>query len=100
MRSWLVPRTRSSQDFSTTTVASFRFKSGTGVIESLVSFSIAKFAQRSRRMLANFGIGTLAAFAVIAAWALLLPIGAAAQQPQMQATPNDSLLTTFYQDPR
>jgi len=55
----LVPRTRISHDFSTGTVANFGFKSGTRFIELLVSFSIPKFAQRSLRMLANFGIGTL-----------------------------------------
>ena len=42
----------------------------------------------------------LAAFAAISACALLLPIGAAAQPPQMQAAPGDTLLTTFYKDPR
>src|SRR5262249_34273950 len=56
----LVPRTRSSHDFPAGTVANFGFKSGTRIIELLVSFSIPKFAQRSLRMLANFGIGTLA----------------------------------------
>src|SRR5205807_6955151 len=55
----LVPRTRSSHHFSAGTVANFGFKSGTRIIDLLVSFSIPKFAQRSRRMLANFGIGTL-----------------------------------------
>src|SRR5215472_19021545 len=57
----VVPRTRSPHDFSTGTVANFGFKSGTRIIELLVSSSIPKFAQRSLRMLANFGIGTLAA---------------------------------------
>ena len=56
----LVPRTRSSHDFSAGTFANFGFKSGTRIIDLLVSFSIPKFAQRPRRMLANFGIGTLA----------------------------------------
>src|SRR5215471_13154043 len=43
----------------------------------------------------------LAAFASIAACALLLAVGAAAQQQaQMQAAPGDTLLTTFYKDPR
>src|SRR5262245_30229836 len=36
-----------------------RFKSGPKVIAFPVSFSIPKFARRSRPMLANFGIGTL-----------------------------------------
>ena len=61
----LVPRTRSSQDFSAGTVANFGFKSGTRFIEWPVSFSIPKFAQRSRRMLANFGIGTLKRLPII-----------------------------------
>src|SRR5215467_3586359 len=60
----LVPRTRSSHDFSAGTFANFGFKSGTRIIDLLVSFSIPKFAQRSLRMLANFGIGTLAAVAI------------------------------------
>jgi hypothetical protein len=55
----LVPRTRSSHDFTAGTVANFGFKSGTGIIELLVSFSIPKFAQTPRRILASFGIGTL-----------------------------------------
>lgn len=40
----------------------------------------------------------LAVFAAIQVGGLLLPIRAAAQQPQ--PTPSDTLLTTFYQDPR
>src|ERR1700681_1355807 len=56
----LVPRTRSSHDFSARTVANFGFKSGTRIIELLVSFSIPKFAEWLLRALANFGIGTLA----------------------------------------
>jgi hypothetical protein len=56
----LVPRTRSSHVFSAGTVANFGFISGTRIIEWPVSSSIPKFAQRARRMLANFGIGTLA----------------------------------------
>jgi hypothetical protein len=55
----LVPRTRSSHTFPAGTVANFGFKSGTRIIELLVSSSIPKFAQRARRMLANIGIGTL-----------------------------------------
>ena len=39
--------------------ANFGFKSGTRILELLVSSSIPKFAQRSLQMLANFGIGTL-----------------------------------------
>jgi len=43
----------------------------------------------------------LAAFSAIAACALLSAAQAAAQQQaQMQAAPGDTLLTTFYQDPR
>ncbi|TMK07124.1 MAG: hypothetical protein E6G72_15835, partial [Alphaproteobacteria bacterium] len=42
----------------------------------------------------------LAALAAISACALLLPIGASAQQPQPPAAPSDTLLTTFYKDPR
>src|ERR1051326_7567342 len=56
----LVPRTRSSHHIAAGTVANFGFKSGTRIIDLLVSFSIPKFAQKSRQMLANFGIGTLA----------------------------------------
>jgi hypothetical protein len=56
----LVPRTRSSHDFSAGTIANFGFKSGTRIMKLPVSLSIPKFAQRSPRMLANFGIGTLA----------------------------------------
>jgi hypothetical protein len=41
-------------------VANFGFKSGTKIIELLMSFSIPKFAKSSRRTLANFRIGTLA----------------------------------------
>ena len=41
----------------------------------------------------------LVAVAAISACALLLAVGAAAQ-PQMQAAPGDTLLTTFYKDPR
>ena len=48
-------------------------------------------------MLANFGIGTLAALAAIQICGLL-PSRAIAQQPQ--AAPGDTLLTTFYTDPR
>jgi hypothetical protein len=55
----LVPRTRSSHHIAAGTVANFGFKSGTGIIDFPVSFSIPKFAQNSRQMLANFGIGTL-----------------------------------------
>ena len=54
-----VPPTRSSHHIAAGTVANFGFKSGTGITELLVSFSIPKFAQKSRQMLANFGIGTL-----------------------------------------
>ena len=57
----LVPRTRSSHHIAAGTVANFGFKSGTRIIVFLVSFSIPKFAQKSRQMLANFGIGTLGA---------------------------------------
>jgi hypothetical protein len=42
----------------------------------------------------------LVAVAAISACALLLAVGAAAQQPQAQAAPGDTLLTTFYKDPR
>jgi putrescine transport system substrate-binding protein len=68
----LVSRTRSSHHIAAGTVANFGFNSGTRIIELLVSFSIPKFAQKSRQMLANFGIGTLAL-------ALLAPAAAAAQ---------------------
>src|SRR5262249_11145488 len=57
----LVPRTRSSHHIAAGTVANFGFKNGTRMIGFLVSFSIPKFAQNSRQMLANFGIGTLVA---------------------------------------
>src|SRR5689334_17894504 len=58
-RDALVPRTRSSHTLRGESYANFGFKSGTRIIELLVSFSIPKFAQRLPRMLANFGIGTL-----------------------------------------
>ena len=45
--------------FSAGTFANVGFKSGTRIIELPVSFSILKFAQKSLRTLANFGIGTL-----------------------------------------
>jgi S-disulfanyl-L-cysteine oxidoreductase SoxD len=73
----LVPRTRSSHDFSAGTDANFGFKSGTSIIDLLVSFSIPKFAQRSRRKPANFGIGTLALCAALLM--LAVPGGARAQ---------------------
>src|SRR5215813_6581986 len=44
-------------------VANFGFKSGTRIIELASVLSIPKFAQRSPRGLANFGIGTLASCA-------------------------------------
>ncbi len=68
----LVPRTRSSHDFSASTVANFGFKSGTKIITLLVSLSIPKFAQSSPQGLANFGIGTLALGMVIGLNILLL----------------------------
>jgi len=55
----LVPRTRSSHDFAAGTFANFGFNNGTRIMMLLVSFSIPKFAQGSRRTLANFGIGIL-----------------------------------------
>src|ERR1051326_7034489 len=42
------------------TVANFGFKSGTRIMELLVSLSIPKFARWSLQVIANFGIGTLA----------------------------------------
>src|ERR1051326_2944573 len=63
----LVPRTRSSHHIAAGTGANFGFKSGTRIIALLVSFSIPKFAQKSRQMLANFGIGTLAMAVLFAA---------------------------------
>ena len=56
----LVLRTRSSHDLAAGTVANFGFKSSTRIMEWPVSSSIPKFARRARRMLASFGIGTLA----------------------------------------
>src|SRR5262249_3570668 len=58
----LVPRTRSSHEFSFSadTVANFGFQSGTRIMDLLVSFSIPKFAPSPRRTFANFGIGTRA----------------------------------------
>src|SRR5262249_45081883 len=47
----LVPRTRSSHGFSAGKFANFGFKSGTRIIDLLVSSSIPKFAQRSLRSL-------------------------------------------------
>ena len=77
--SLLVPRTRSSHDFAAGTFANFGFKSGARIIGWLVSFSIPKFAPNVRRMLANFGIGTLAA-------AALVPAQARAQQIAIPVT--------------
>src|SRR5262249_39989559 len=56
----LGPRTRSSHDLSASTVANFGFKSGTRIIMFAGVLPIPKFAQSSLRMLANFGIATLA----------------------------------------
>jgi hypothetical protein len=42
----------------------------------------------------------LTALAAIWTCVLLLAVPAAAQQPQAQPSPNDTLLTTFYKDPR
>src|SRR5262249_53702395 len=61
LRRTLVPRTRSSHEFSAGTIANFGFKSGTSIIILASVLSIPKFAQSSLQMLANFGIGTLAA---------------------------------------
>src|SRR5262249_56861484 len=52
--------------FAAGTFANFGFKSGTRVIDLPVSLSIPKFAQSPLRMLANFGIGTLAACVLLA----------------------------------
>jgi hypothetical protein len=57
-RGRLVPRTRSSRHIAAGTVANFGFKSATGIIVFLVSFSIPKFAEKSQQILANFGIET------------------------------------------
>src|SRR5262244_2665700 len=86
----LVPRTRSSHDFSAGTVANFGFKSGTRIIELLVSFSIPKFAQRSLRMLANFGIGTLALAGMVPV------IGAAAHAQDMLVDRLEIVESGFY----
>ena len=56
----LVPRTRSSHDIAAGTFANFGFKSGTRIIDLLVSFSIPTFVQSLRRSDTNVGIGTLA----------------------------------------
>src|SRR5437879_3289915 len=72
----LVPRTRSSHDFSAATVANFGFKSGTRIIELARVLSIPKFARRPRRMLANFGIGTLAALSIAAQCFAVAPAAA------------------------
>src|SRR5262249_47473107 len=64
----LVPRTRSSHDFAADTLANFGFKSGTRIIMFASVLSIPKFAQSPRQMLANFGIGTLAAQPMCSLW--------------------------------
>jgi hypothetical protein len=79
----LVPRTRSSHHIAAGTVANFGFKSGTRIIELLVSSSIPKFAQKSRQMLANFGIGTLAPVPRRAIRAAYLPLFFAGRRCRM-----------------
>jgi hypothetical protein len=77
----LVPRSRRSHDPAAGTVANVGFKSGTRILGSLVSFSIPKFAPRSRRTIANFGIGTLVSGALLGA-SLLGPAAAAEMRPE------------------
>src|SRR5262249_36160187 len=76
-RRCLVPRTRSSHHIAAGTVANFGFKSGTRIIKLLVSFSIPKFAQNSRQMLANFGIRTQAADPPAGGQIVAAPVGRA-----------------------
>jgi uncharacterized protein (DUF2147 family) len=59
----LVPQTRSSHTIAASAIAHFGFKSGTRIIELLVSLLIPKFASGGPRGCANFAIGTLAAIA-------------------------------------
>src|SRR5262249_56067622 len=77
-------------DFSGGPVANVGFKSGTRIIELLVSFSIPKFAQRSLRMLANFGIGTLALAGMVPV------IGAAAHAQDMRVDRLEIVESGFY----
>src|SRR5262245_61880951 len=56
----LVPRTRSSHDFAASAFANFGFKSGTRIIELLVSFDSEVRKTSVLQDGANFGIGTLA----------------------------------------
>ena len=56
----LVPRTRSSHHIAAGTVANFGFKSGTRIIELLVSFRFRSSQTRVRHNDANLGIRTLA----------------------------------------
>src|SRR5262249_20189798 len=56
----LVPRTRSSPNIAAGCVANFGFKSGTRIIELLVSFDSEVRLRACCKVVANFGIGTLA----------------------------------------
>src|SRR5262245_30873958 len=61
LRPILVPRTRSPNQRAASLTANFRLKRGTGIIELQVCLSIPEFAREVMpRVLANFGIGTLA----------------------------------------
>src|SRR5262249_7098762 len=55
----LVPRTRSSPGVAARSVANFGFKSGTRIIDLLVSFDSEVRLGACRKVVANFGIGTL-----------------------------------------
>src|SRR5215469_12130668 len=56
----LVLRTRSSPNIAAGYVANFGFKSGTRIIELLVSFDSEVRLRACCKVVANFGIGTLA----------------------------------------
>ncbi len=62
----LVPRTRSSPNIAAGDVANFGFKSGTRIIDLLVSFDSEVRLGACCKVVANFGIGTLALVVVLA----------------------------------
>jgi hypothetical protein len=62
----LVPRTRSSHILAASPIANFGFKRGTRIVDLLVSLGSRSSPEGVPQMLANFGIGTLAAAALAA----------------------------------
>ncbi len=77
----LVPRTRSSHAYAASRIANFGFKSGTRIIELLVSRRFRSSHENAPRVLANFGIGTLVALAAIAVQPAAAQGDAAANYP-------------------